>query len=72
MRTYGFKPVAMFNAMSMAELVELQNTITSDPANRNPGLDSGSIYLYTKAARRKLDAIGWAIHYHLAEAKRAI
>jgi hypothetical protein len=42
--------------------------IRDNPANRNPV--PGSIWLYTPRVHRKLDAIAWAITYHLHD-KRA-
>ena len=50
------------------ELVVLQAAIVADPANRNV---KGGIYLYTSAARRKLDAITRQITHNLAEARAA-
>lgn len=51
-----------------AELLALQETVTADPANQMP---KGSLYLYSPAARKKLDAITRQITHNLAEARTA-
>ena len=53
-----------------AELLALREAIEEDPANQIPR-GSGSIYLYTPKARKKLDEIADWIMHNLAEAKRA-
>lgn len=56
--------------MTLPELVAMAEKVRADPDSANPGYARGSIYLYKPAARRKLDAIGWAITYHLADLKK--
>lgn len=52
--------------LPMAALVQLREEIISDPANANPDYAAGrSIYLYTPAARKRLDALAWAVTYRL-------
>jgi hypothetical protein len=56
------------SAYSLEQLQELREAVTNDPKNANPDHATGkSIYLYTKAARDRLDALGWAITYKLKE-----
>lgn len=54
----------LYKRKTQAELLEMQQAITSDPANRTPP-EQNSIYLYTPKARKKLEDIAWAIRYHL-------
>jgi hypothetical protein len=63
-KTYGWNAVKLSDAYSLEELYELRKSITEDPSNAN---SDGSIYLYTKAARKKLDAIGYAVSYKIKE-----
>lgn len=56
--------------LSMDELHARQQAIMADPKNRNPKHATGSIFLYTASARKKLDAIAWAITYKLSESKK--
>ena len=69
MKCYSWDAVKLSNAYTIDELVTLQKQVMEDPASRNPAHDDHrkSIWLYTKAARRKLDAIGLAITYKLKE-----
>jgi hypothetical protein len=53
---------------TMAELMQMTSAIESDPANKMP---KGSVYLYTKQARTKLDAIARQVTYLLAEKRKA-
>lgn len=70
-RVYGWRPVAMFENLSLGQLTDLMQWVQNDPKSANPLHASGhSIFLYTKAARKKLDAIGWAITYHLKKEPR--
>lgn len=68
---YGWKATDLASHLTMEELVLLQAEVQNDPKSKNPDHDGPrqSIYLYTKPARRKLDALGWAITYKLAERK---
>lgn len=61
------KAVALFRKYTMAELVELRERITSDPANQQ----TGSLYLYTPKAMKKLNTIDWAITWHLRAKREA-
>jgi len=61
------RAVSLYQKHSMAELVELRERITSDPANQQ----TGSIYLYTPKARRKLNAIDQAITWHIKDNREA-
>lgn len=66
-RTFGWKQ-HLLSEHSFADLERLRLSIVNDPACANP--DKKSIYLYSKSARRKLDALGWAVTTKLNE-KRA-
>lgn len=57
--------------LSFAELEALRRQIIDDPANANPEHATGSIDLYSKAARAKLDALGWAVFYKQQEKSKA-
>ena len=69
-KCYGWDSVKLYRNLSMSELTALQQQVQVDPKSRNPAHATGSIYLYTKAARRKLDAISWAMTYHLQDARK--
>jgi hypothetical protein len=72
MKVYGWDAVKLSEAYSLDELAQLRDVVTSDPVNANPDHAKGkSIYLYTKSARKKLEAIGYAIYYKLDEKSRA-
>lgn len=68
LRCYSWDPVKLANHLSMEELNELRQSVENDPAHKNR--DTGSIWLYNRKGRRKLDAISWAITYLLAERKQ--
>ena len=51
---------------TMEQLVKMRKEIEKDPDNRNP---KGTFEMYTKKAKRKLDAINWAIHNKLKGSK---
>lgn len=73
-------PVATFgwdftklSAHSFEDLNALRLAVQADPASANPAHASGrSIFLYTAAARRKLDALAWAVTTKLAEKRAAL
>lgn len=68
MRTYGYNACKMADNMTFEELTAMANRLRDDPANANPQHANGnSIYLYTKATHKRLDAIAWAITYKLKE-----
>lgn len=60
-------PVKLYEKYSIPELQEMEKKIKEDPKNQL----TGQIYLYTPSARKKLDAIAWAITYHLKDARIA-
>jgi len=63
---------ARLSDLPLPALVELRAFIVENPANANPEHAAGrSIYLYTPSARRKLDALAWAVTHKLANARRA-
>lgn len=66
-----WNPVRLADENTPEQLHELRESITNDPVNANPAHASGlSIYLHTPEARRKLDAIAWAVTHQIA-ARRA-
>lgn len=69
---YGWKPVGLYQNLTMVQLVELQQAIRDDPASACPKYKNGGLWLFTPAARRKLDAIAWAITHHLSDKKAAV
>jgi hypothetical protein len=50
------------------ELIALRKTIEDNPTNRNP---LGSLWMYTKAARKKFDLIDRQITHNLVEKRKA-
>jgi hypothetical protein len=68
-KCYGWKATALASNLTIEELTALMKQVTDDPNNQNP---KGSFWLYTKSASRKLDAIGWAITYKLADKREAV
>lgn len=60
--------LTLYRKHSTEELHAMQERIKADPANRMP---KGSVYLYTTKARKELDAIAWAITYHMQDRKEA-
>lgn len=68
-KVFGWSAPKLSDAYTLAELEEIRQEIISDPANLNP--EQNSIYIYCKQARRKLDALAWAVTYRLGEKKRA-
>lgn len=67
--TLGWDAVALSD-YSLPQLNDLRESIVDDPANANPAHAAGrDIYLYTKAARKKLDALSWAVTYRLKAAR---
>ncbi len=51
--------------LEMEQLNSLRIAVETDPASANP--NRRSIYLYTPAARKKLDALAWAVTHKLKE-----
>ena len=58
--TFGWDPVKLSD-LSLEQLNDLRLSVAADPANRNP--DRKSIFLHTKAAMRKTDALAWAVYH---------
>lgn len=66
MKNYGWRATKLADAYSLEELDALRRDVESDPASANPDHAQGrSIYLFTKQARKKLDALAWAVTYKL-------
>lgn len=63
----GWDAVRLSDSYTLAELNTLRGEVESDPASANPGHAKGSINIFTKAARRRLDALAWAVTYKLRE-----
>jgi hypothetical protein len=68
-KCFGWNPSRLYRNLTVEQLGELRRQVEADPKSANPMHGKGSIYLYTPAARRKLDAIAWAITYHLEDKK---
>lgn len=63
----GWSPTRLSD-YSFEQLNTLRREVESDPASANPGHAAGtSINLYTPAARRRLDALAWAVTHKLKE-----
>ena len=56
-----------YHTKTTPELLKMMADVEQAPANRKP---PGGLYLYTPAARKKLDAIALAITANAAEARR--
>jgi hypothetical protein len=70
MRTYGYNAVKMSDNLTLEQLTALADNLRNDPKNANPLRAegrSGSIWLFTKATHKRLDAIAWAVSYKLAD-----
>lgn len=64
--------VKLYQKYSIEELQKMDQAIRDDPKNHNPEhLVGKSIWIYTKQARKKMDAIGWAITWHLRDRREA-
>ena len=74
MKCYSWDPVKLADAYTLEQLSALRLEVEAEPRHRTPvgadGRPVGTIYIFTKPARRKLDAIGWAI-YHVTRRLRA-
>lgn len=69
LRCYGWNAPKL-SELTFEELNILRESVTNDPNNADPAYSRGGIYLYKKSARRKLDALAWAVTYKLAERRR--
>ncbi|WP_420478282.1 hypothetical protein [Brevundimonas sp. FT23028] len=71
-RTYGWSPARLSDAYTTAELTAWLQELSSDPANANPDHAAGrSVYLHSQAARRKMDALSWAITHRMKADREA-
>lgn len=60
-RNYGWRAHLLADH-SFTDLELLRQIVMRDPKSANPEHAAGkSIFLYTKSARRKLDALAWAV-----------
>ena len=66
-RTFGWKAHKL-SEHSYDDLNALRLSVENDPNSANP--DKSSIYLYNRGARKKLDALAWAITIKLGEARQ--
>jgi hypothetical protein len=57
----------LYKRYTLEDLQNMAAAIREDPDNQQ----SGSLYLYTPKARKKLDAIAYAITWHLRDRKEA-
>lgn len=66
MRSFGWDAVKLAGAYSLSELDALRREVETDPANACPLYAAGkSLYPLTAKARKRLQAIAWAVTYHL-------
>jgi hypothetical protein len=71
-RNFGWDAVKLSNAYSTDELNAMYRVLARDPAGHNPEHAQGqSIHIYTPSTRKKMDAIAWAITYHLKDKNHA-
>lgn len=69
--TFGWNQAKLADH-SFEDLNALRLAVQNDPSSANPQHAKGaSIFLHTPAARRKLDAIAWAVTTKLAEKRSA-
>lgn len=54
----------LYTRFTVDQLQEKRRAIEANPANQNK---PGTLYRFTRPARVKLDAIAWAISYHMRE-----
>jgi len=67
---FGWKAAKLAD-LSFEQLTELRQCVTDDPVSANPAHAKGrSIFLYTPAARQKLDALAWAVTIKRNEQRR--
>lgn len=64
---FGWDAVKLSDAYTASELAAAIQQIYADPASENPARAHGSIRLYSKKASRRLDALAWAVTYHLQQ-----
>lgn len=69
---HSWDAVKLADVYSQNELAKAITEIHADPAAANPAHAAGkSINLYTPAAQKRTDALGWAIFYIKQAASRA-
>jgi hypothetical protein len=69
--TFGWDATKLADAYTTAELVTATQAIEADPDSLNPAHATGkSIWLYTKAAMRKDDALTWAIYHRMQRERK--
>lgn len=54
----------LYQRHDLAALQALRVAVEQDPANREA---PGGLHLYTPKARKRLEAIAWAIYYHMKD-----
>ncbi len=54
----------LYQCHDLAALQAMRVAVEQDPANRAA---PGGLYLYTPKARKRLEAIAWAIFYHMKD-----
>lgn len=68
---FGWDAVKLADAYTSADLAAAIGEIHADPASANPAHATGrSIEIYTKAAKKRTDALAWAIFYQKQDASR--
>lgn len=61
---FGWNACRLADEYEPRELAQAIQQIAADPANANPAYAAGrDIHLITKAARKRTDAMTWAIFY---------
>ena len=73
MKVYGWDPVKLSDAYTLAELAALREQVAREhayPVDANGSPLNGSLYLHDPKGRRKLDALSWAVTHRLS-AERA-
>ena len=72
MKNYGWNAPRLADAYTLEELTALRLEVEAEPKNRNPvdanGRPIKTIWIYTKPAQKKLDAIAWAITFKIKAA----
>ncbi len=72
---FGWRATDLARAYSVKELADIAEAVESEPGTRTPADAAGhpidTIWVYTPAARKKLDALSWAVTYRLREERRA-
>lgn len=63
----AWNSTSLYKKHSIAQLNEMRKALCADPANRNT--EVGSIFIYTRTAHQRLDAIARAIYFHMQDGK---